>query len=58
MRLIEQIRELSALKAESLRQRVQFAADRVFGQGRALVESKQIRKPKRPALDRDQYRED
>ena len=58
MRLIEQIRELSALKAESLRQRIERASDRVFGHRRALVESKKVRRPKRPALDRDQYRED
>lgn len=57
MRLIERLREESAMRSESLRQRVQFAADRVFGHGRALVESKKIRRPQRPALDRDTWRE-
>lgn len=57
MRLIEQIREQSAMRSESLRQRVQFASDRVFGHGRALVQSAKIRRPKRPALDRDAWRD-
>ena len=57
MRLIEQIREQSAMRSEWLRQRIERASDRVFGHRRALVKSERIPKPKRPALDRDEWRD-
>ena len=57
MRLIDRLRAESETRSETLRQRIERASDRVFGQGRALVESKKIRKARRPALDRDPYRE-
>lgn len=56
-RLIDQIREQSAIKAESLRSRIERASDAAFGYGRALVKSQRIPRPKRPALDRDTWRD-
>lgn len=57
MRLIDRLREESAMRSEYLRQRIERASDRVFGHGRALVQSAKIRKPKRPALDRETWRD-
>lgn len=57
MRLIDRLREAQEIRSESLRQRVQFASDRVFGFGRTLVQSAKIPKPKRPALDRETWRD-
>ena len=56
MRLIDQIREQSEIKREMLRSRIERASDNAFGYGRALVKSARIPKPKRPALDREQWR--